>query len=62
MNLNEINKELRALADYNRELVNEAMFEEMLETMFQDEMIARYEMLEYAARSYENDAVSYGLQ
>ena len=62
MTLDEINMELKDLAAYNLELETQAVYEEMLETMYQDEMIAHFEMQEYAARSYDADAVSYGLQ
>lgn len=53
MTFDEINQELRALADYNRDLANMAVYEELLQTMFQDEMIAHYALLELATNSYE---------
>lgn len=57
MTLDEINMELKALAAYNLELETKAMYDEMV-----NEMCAGFEMLEYAARSYDADAVSYGMK
>lgn len=57
MNINEINEELKAIAEYNIEMANDIMYDEMV-----DELTAEFEMTEYAARSYDYDAVSYGMQ
>jgi len=57
MNLNEINMELKALAAYNLELKTKAIYDEMV-----NEMCAEFEMMEYAAHSYDADAVSYGMK
>ena len=57
MTLDEINMELKALADYNLELETKAIYDEMV-----NEMCAEFEMLEYAARSYDADCLSYGMK
>lgn len=57
MTLDEINMELKAIADYNLEMEIKVIYDEMV-----NEMCAGFEMLEYAARSYDADAVSYGMK
>ena len=57
MTLDEINMELKAIADYNLEMEIKVIYDEMV-----NEMCAAYEMMEYAARSYDADAVSYGMK
>jgi hypothetical protein len=57
MTLDEINMELKALAAYNLEMETKAIYDEMV-----NEMCAEFEMLEYAARSYDADCLSYGMK
>lgn len=55
--MNTINELCRDLAEEAIDEQVEILYNEMV-----DELTAEFEMQEYAARSYDADAVSYGLQ
>ena len=57
MTLDEINMELKAISYGIYKNNVDMMYEDMV-----NEMCAGFEMLEYAARSYDADAVSYGMK
>jgi hypothetical protein len=55
MMMDELNGLLQLIADEHFESLAEIQHDEMVA-----EFSAEFEMLEYAARSYDNDAVAYG--
>ena len=55
--MNTVNEMLRDLAQALLDEQVEILYNEMV-----DELTAEFEMQEYATRSYDADAVSYGLQ
>jgi hypothetical protein len=57
LNMYTVNELLRDLAQAVLDEQVEILYNEMV-----DELTAEFEMQEYAARSYDADAVSYGLQ
>ena len=57
MTLEEINMELKAISYGIYKSNVDMMYEEMV-----NEMCAEFEMMEYAARSYDEDAVIYGVK
>ena len=55
IHMNTINQELQLLADEHYESIVDAQYDEMT-----DEFSAEFEMMEYAASSYDADAKYYG--
>lgn len=55
MMMDELNGLLQLMADDHYESLTEVQHDEMVA-----EFSAEFEMMEYAARSYDNDAIAYG--
>ena len=55
MKLDELNGLLQLIAEENFESMVDAQYDEMV-----DELTAEFEMMNYAAASYDNDAQYYG--
>ena len=55
MDINIANSQAQLIADDNFDAVVDAQYDEMT-----DEFSAEFEMMEYAARSYDNDSKFYG--
>lgn len=55
MKMDELNGQLMLIADENYETIVDAQYDEMTA-----EFSAEFEMMEYAARSYDNDTIASG--
>lgn len=55
MKMDELNGLLQIIAEENYESITDSQHDEMV-----DEFSAEFEMMEYAASSYDNDAIRYG--